>query len=847
MLVAAGQSTLTGQELLAKMLDRFLIRVQLSDTDVEVVTREVLLQKAPAARGEVEKLLSRHAGEVSRQLQGTKIEERSTDQEIIVADYPLLPVRRRFWEECFRQVDAMGTQSQLRSQLGIIHESLEKLASAPLGTVISADQLYSVLASKLIGTGVLPRGIYDRIAALPDQLAHRICGLVFLIGQLKTEAGADIGVRSTAEHIGDLLVEDLTADNGRLRSDVATQLDKLVADGVLMRVGNEYRIQTEEGRAWDAEYNKREAKFRNNAADFDEQRDQLLAAEVDRALKGIKLIQGQAKVSRSLVTHRGQDAPLVTGDSIPVWIRDGFSSREKAMTDAAIAAGMDSPIIYVFIPNKSRDELLSAIASYEAAHQTIQAKGAPATQEGELAKSAMESKKKLAETSHNNLITDIVGAAKVYRGGGSEVFGLTLDAKLKSAAEDSLVRLFPQFNKADAPAAAWENCIKRARAAHEQPFQPLNHEGPIEQHSVCQQVRQTIGSGKTGTQIRKELEAAPFGWPRDAVDASLIALHSSQQLIATLNGAAVERGQLDQNRIPKAEFRLEKTNISVDDRLKLRKLFQALDVHCKSGEESEKAADFLRAALQLAEQAGGDPPLPARPSVADLEDIQNQAGNERLAGLRDAAASLTNRIADWKKSNALVAQRQPAWKVVERLASHAASVSGSEAARKQVEAIRTQRLLLDPTDPVPPLRSTLTDILRQALNDAHATHDAAYACGMAQLAANATWQRLSPPQQEKILGDVGLVAPSKPDTGSDSTILTALDARNLATRRAEADAVSGRLANALQAAAVLLEPKVHSISVERALLKTADDVRQWAERQQKQLLTAIENGPVQVQ
>ena len=218
MLVGAGQSALSGQQLLAKMLDRFLIRIQLSDADVEVVTREVLLQKKPTARAEVERLLSQNAGEVSRQLQGTKIGQRTSDQDIIVDDYPLLPVRRRFWEECFRQVDAAGTQSQLRSQLGIIHESLEHLADRSLGTVIPADQLYSLLASKLIGTAVLPRGIYDRISALQEELARRVCGLVFLIGQLKTEAGVDIGVRATAEHIGDLLVEDLTADNGRLRS-----------------------------------------------------------------------------------------------------------------------------------------------------------------------------------------------------------------------------------------------------------------------------------------------------------------------------------------------------------------------------------------------------------------------------------------------------------------------------------------------------------------------------------------------------------------------------------------------------------------------------------------------------
>ena len=841
MLVAAGQSALTGQELLAKMLDRFLIRVQLSDADVEVVTREVLLQKKPTARSEVEKLLSLHAGEVSRQLQGTKIGQRTADQNVIVDDYPLLPVRRRFWEECFRQVDAVGTQSQLRSQLGIIHESLEKLADLPLGTVIPADQLYSILASKLIGTGVLPRGIYDRIGALPNPLAQRICGLTFLIGQLKTESGADIGVRATAEHIADLLVEDLTADNGKLRSEVASQLNSLVDDGVLMRVGSEYRIQTEEGRAWDDEFRKRETKFKNNAADFDEQRDQLLAAEIDHALKGIKLIQGHAKVGRALVTYRGQDPPQVSGDSIPVWIRDGFSSTEKAMTDAAIAAGMDSPTIYVFIPKKSREDLLSAIAIYEAANQTIQAKGAPATQEGELAKSAMESRKKLAETVRNNLITEIVGAAKVFRGGGSEVFGLALDVKLKSAGEDSLIRLFPQFSKADAPSSAWESCIKRARAAHEQPFQPLKHEGPIEQHPVCQQVRQTIGSVKTGTQIRKELEAAPFGWPRDAVDAALIALHSCQQLVATLNGAAVERGQLDQNRIPKAEFRLEKTNISVEDRLKLRKLFQSLDVKCASGDENEGAADFLRAAITLASLAGGNAPLPAPPSVTDLEDIQNQVGNDRLAALRDNADSITARIAEWKKIKALIVQRQPAWKNVEGLAAHAASLATAQTAREHVEAIRTQRLLVDATDPIPALKSSLTDALRQSLNEAHSAHETAHNEGIKQLVSNPTWQKLTASQQEKILGDVGIVAPTKPDTASDTTILAALESRNLATRKAEADAVSGRVAHALNSAASLLEPKVKAVSVEKTLLKTPDDVVQWAERQQKTLLQAIEN------
>ena len=281
MLVAAGQSALTGQELLAKMLDRFLIRVQLSDTDVEVVTREVLLQKQPTARAEVEKLLSRHAGEVSRQLQGTKIGERSSDQ----ASSLTTTLSSLSGAASGRSVSARSMLPAPRASYAHSSASsmtlLKSWPTALLARSFTADQLYSLLATKLIGTGVLPRGIYDRIAALPDPLAQRICGLTFLIGQLKTESGADIGVRATAEHIADLLVEDLTADNGKLRSDVATQLNALADEGVLMRVGSEFRIQTEEGRAWDDEFRKRETKFKNNAADFDEQRDQLLGAEVD--------------------------------------------------------------------------------------------------------------------------------------------------------------------------------------------------------------------------------------------------------------------------------------------------------------------------------------------------------------------------------------------------------------------------------------------------------------------------------------------------------------------------------------------------------------------------------------
>ena len=73
MLVCAGQSALTGIKLLHKLLDRFTIRIQLSDADVETVTRKVLLRKQPATLSKIAELLDTNAGEVSRQLEGTKI------------------------------------------------------------------------------------------------------------------------------------------------------------------------------------------------------------------------------------------------------------------------------------------------------------------------------------------------------------------------------------------------------------------------------------------------------------------------------------------------------------------------------------------------------------------------------------------------------------------------------------------------------------------------------------------------------------------------------------------------------------------------------------------------------
>lgn len=843
--VCAGQSALTDVPLLQKLMDRFTIRVPLSDADVETVTRKVLLQKKPTAIETVRNLLDTHAGEVSRQLQGTRIGEVGEDRKVIVDDFPLLPVRRRFWEHCFRQIDAAGAQSQLRSQLRIIHDAVARLSDQPVSAVVPADELYDALAPEMVNTGVLLREINERILQVgktEGDLARRVCGLVFLIGKLKREAGADIGVRANKEHLADLLVSDLAADNGKLRSEVEATLRKLTDNGVLMQVGDEYRLQTREGAEWEREFRNRQSRLGNDAAGLKFLQDQLLYAEADRIVRAQRLTQGAARELRHFQIHRDQTAPVVDGAAIPVWIRDGWSCSQKDVEEAARSAGTESPVIHVFIGRQAAEDLKRTVIEAESARQTLDAKGSPTTDEGRDARQGMESRRARAEAERDRLVREIVANAKVYQGGGGEVLLVGLEEKLRAAANDSLVRLFPRYKEADF--SAWEAVIKRARDGADHPFQPLGHTDATEKHAVCQQVLATIGAGKSGTEIRKTLRASPFGWPQDAIDAALIALHRSQHVTATLNGAPVPLGQLDQNKIAKSEFRSEAITLSVSDRLRLRKLFHAAGVSCKSGEESSKATEFLNTVLELARSAGGDAPLPPPPSLTELDDLRRLAGNGQLSALKDKAAELEVQIQTWRSASETAAARKPAWALLEKLADHARGLPPAESVQAQIDAIRAQRLLLEPIDPVAPLRQQLARLLREAVTEANAAHCEAHAAAIASLQANETWNRVPAADREAILTGVGLREPIEPDVSTDELLLQALDRRNLAAQRAERDAIPARVAQAIERAARLLEPQVQPVAIERATLRNESELDAWLARQREAIAARLKTGPV---
>ena len=220
--VGTGQSALTGTPSLQRIKGRFPVEVMLGDWDVENVTRQIILAKKPSVQPEVEKVWRGNLGEISRHLRGTKLEHVTEDERFLTADYPILPVRRRFWERVLRTIDTTGTVSQLRSQLRVVHEAVLTTADAPLGHVVSGDFLYDQIAASLVSTAQLPKEVYENVARFAGgkgtaPLKAQVLKLIYLINKLPAEAALDIGLKATDDVLADLLVTDLAAGSSELR------------------------------------------------------------------------------------------------------------------------------------------------------------------------------------------------------------------------------------------------------------------------------------------------------------------------------------------------------------------------------------------------------------------------------------------------------------------------------------------------------------------------------------------------------------------------------------------------------------------------------------------------------
>jgi len=846
LIVATGQSALGGTPQLQKLRDRFRVTIQLSDTDVEAVIRKVITAKKPDRISTIKQIVSAHEGEITRHLTGTRIETRTEDDAVYVADYPLLPVRRRFWAHVLRAVDVAGTAAQLRNQLGIVYESVRAYADRPVETVVGGDAIYWIKATDLLQTGILQPKIDEMIRKLDDgsangRLSARICALVFLINKLPREAGADLGVRATADVLADLLVEDLKAGSAELRKKVPELLQALVQAGQLMVVDEEYRLQTPESASWDAEFRRNFNRIVNDDARIASERADLLRVEC-ADLRNLKVIQGNSKVARKVELFTGTETPIPTGQGVPVWVRDGWTVDEKSIVAEAQKAGTDSPLVFVYIPRRSADELKKAVASLKAAEETLNIKGTPTTPEGLEARAAIETRKTVAETKLKCIVTEIVNGTRVFMAGGNEIAGMFMRDRVEEAAKNALTRLYPQFDVADDP--RWEKVVERARKGDSNALEGLGFKGDPDKHPVCAAILVYVDAGKKGNEIRRQFSACPYGWPQDAIDGALGVLAVAGHLRVTHNGQPLDPRQLDHSKIGICDFRTEHVTVSAAQKLAVRKLFQAAGVGCKPGEETSVAPVFIAKVIELAESAGGDAPGPEKPNLTKIKDIRALTGNEQLVRLHEEREALTNNLTEWTKTAQAIKDRTPRWERLRLLVRHAEDLPETDDARQQMQTIEGERQLLADPDPVAPLCDKLTQVLRDKLTAHHARYQQLHHDGTAALQQSDAWPKLTEAQRHSILDQHGLTTVPGITVGTAAEVIASLEAMSLDMWQARCDALPQRFQKALRDAAKLIEPKVVYVTLPSATIHNDAELVAWLAKVQQQVKDALKQGPV---
>jgi hypothetical protein len=844
--LGTGQSALQATPQLQKLMGRFTVPVQLSDSDVDKVVREVVLRKKADREAELKAVLETASGEIDRQLTGSKIAPSSVDRPFLVADYPLLPARRRFWEHTLRAVDRAGTAGQLRTQLRIVHEATRASALQPLGTVAPGDFIYEQLKTGMLQSAVL---LPDEASIIEEQDDHtpegalraRVCALVFLIGKLPTEGPSATGLRATATTLADLLVENLPAGGSSIRQGVPDRLQQLVDNGVLMRAEDQYFIQTREGAEWERDRGNRYAKIAADDSRIASDRATEIRKAVSAALRGITLTQGASRTPRRFDLHFGADAPPVDTGNVPVWIRDEWSVSERAIREDAQAAGRESPIVFVFLPRRDPDALRGALAGYAAATATIDGRPAPATAEAIVAKSAMESKQRTERVRLDALIANLINNARVFQGGGNEVVEGNFKASVQRAVDASLVRLFPKFGVVDS--ANWGTVIKRATEGAPDALGAIGYNGDVDRFLACQEIASFIGeTGKRGSEIRKQFSGAGYGWPQDAIDGSLLALVAGSFVRASKNGQPVSVRNIIQSQIGVIDFYGAGKPVTGAQRIAVKGLLAEMGFTIKPNEEAETIPLALQKLIDLADQAGGDMPMPEKPSTVSVRELLAKMGNDQMVAMYDRRVELVNDYRDWLRRRDLIAQRRPRWEMLQRLLHHARTLPVATELAPQADAVRTNRALLAEPDPVTSLLGQVTSALRNEAQSARKQLADAYSSQLAALEASDEWQKLPVAERQRVLEANRLNAVPPIDVGTDQALLNSLDEIPLEDWQSRLVALPARFGMAREQAAKHLEPKAVRVTPPSATLRTEQDVDAYLAGLRSEIIEHIGKG-----
>jgi hypothetical protein len=290
------------------------------------------------------------------------------------------------------------------------------------------------------------------------------------------------------------------------------------------------------------------------------------------------------------------------------------------------------------------------------------------------------------------------------------------------------------------------------------------------------------------------------------------------------------------------EFSREGITVTVTQKISVRKLVTEIGLPTKQGEEAEAILRMLEQLADTTKSAGGPAPCPETPSIALIDHLRTLSGNEQFVAVYEQRNKLLNNYKTWNITREQVLQRLPRWNILQQLLVHAGSLPVATEIQPQVEAILSERRLLENPDPVPPLINTLSTALRGALSSEYQRLSIERDQGVSTLEGTEEWQRLSTTDREQTLARYNLLPVSLPRIGTDEELLTALDKTPLASWEERLALPRVRVSQIREEAIKLSLPKAVQIRPPQATLNSVEEVDTYLVRLREQILPHIEAG-----
>ena len=836
LLIGTGQNALTDTSNLQKLMARFRVPIQLTNTDIQTVIRKTILEKKSETIDYLSTKLDSCHGEISRNLDGTIFAFVNEDKDNLIADYPLLPSTRKFWHKVLQVIDVAGTTGQLRNQLRIIDDSLKSIAEQETGYVIPADFIFNQNQTQLIQTGLLSNEVFSLIQEKKSQghdneLEGRILSVVFLLDQVIANIH-DTRLKSDNKTIEDLLIDNLNLKTDIFRNKIKELIKKLVDNNILMQINDEFKLQTKIGAEWEKEYTKNYIKINNTEEDVINsfRKDKCFSFFTDIS-KGISIKQGTTAVLRNFEIWNNNSTPQ-ENDTLYLWLKDEWLDTEHNASDES-KKNIDKALAILFIPKKFDLELRTEILKFLASEKTLNYMGIPSSTEGQHAKKNIETRKDKAEKAISDLIKQICLETIIFINGEKFNEKLSLDEKLSTALNLLADKTFPYFKKADI--VNWQEVLNRGLNGDNDALTAINFNLEIEKHPVSAEVLRFLSKNpSSGKDIRTKFMKAPYGWSQEAIDSIIILLNISQNISANQKNLKV-------NNLNQTIFTKETHLLTTKDKITIRKIFQEAGINCPPNQDLFLFSnEYLNKFKDLAEFITGEAPKISEVNTDFIYDIETKEGNVRLSEIVEQREYLQNLYNDLLEKAHLTEIRLPAWNLLCELLNHAPNSGDFEDIFIEKDLIFEERALCNQPDLIEPLLEKLREKLLKLLNEKKEEYNYIFEIKLNNLLANEYFAKLSPEQKYSIREKHQVLKNAEIKELEAHGLLSHLKIFSLYTWDTKIAALPRQFQLAIEDAIKFSVPQALTYSLSRQTIKNQEDIDEYIHNLKNDLESLIQ-------